>query len=181
MLMAYGSGALIEALSIELFAHIIALAKGGGSIPSACRPSASTAFEAAGSARHEAIVMDEVAWRSPNLPTTTINLEAFDWASGVLENLAQASQAHNGDALRVVHSDYPFGSDHMSFLNRGMKAVLTINADDEGYPNYHKSSDTISNVTPEYAAQIAKMVFGGALRIAGAQPGAQTADRKSVV
>ena len=130
----------------EAFAD--ALAKGGGSIPSACRPSASTAFEAAGSARHEAIVMDEVAWRSPNLPTTTINLEAFDWASGVLENLAQASQAHNGDALRVVHSDYPFGSDHMPFLNRHSQAVLTIQGDDGGYQDYHKSTDNVENADP---------------------------------
>lgn len=153
------------------------LAGGEGGIPAQCRISPSFLQQArvARNTSHEAIIMDEVGWRSPKYSTPTVNLESFDWSREVMEHLADASQTHNGQALAIVHNNAPFGSDHMSFLNRGMKAVLTINADDEGYPNYHKSSDTISNVTPEYAAQIAKMVFGGALRIAGAQPGAQTA------
>jgi len=154
-----------------------ALAGGAAGLPAECRisPSFLQQARAAKDASHEAVIMDEVGWRSPKYSAPTVNLESYDWTREVMDHLEDASLTLNGDALTVVHNNAPFGSDHMPFLSRGMKAVLTINADDEGYPNYHKSTDTISNVTPEYAAQIAKMVFGGAFRMAGVLPGASTA------
>merc|ERR1719221_2030221 len=96
-----------------------------------------------------------------------VNLESFDSTTEVMQHLTASSHDHNGDTLQVVHSGNPFGSDHMSFLNRDIPAVLTINGDDEAYPDYHKSSDTIEKVTPSYAAKIAKMNAGALLRIAG--------------
>lgn len=147
------------------------LAGSGAGIPSQCRIAPSflqQGTRAARDATHEAVVMDEVGWKSPHLSQATVNLESFDWTQDVMEHLAQASRDYNGEDLQIIHNNAPFGSDHMSFLDRGMKAVLAINGDDEGYPNYHQSSDTISNVTPEYAAQISKMVLGGAMRISGA-------------
>merc|ERR1740123_524815 len=100
--------------------------------------------------------MDEVGWVSHNrgYEREMVNLESYDWTSEVMQHLAASSRDHNGDSLEVVHSSNPFGSDHMSFLERGMKAVLVINGDDEAYPNYHMSSDTIDNVNTEYAAKI---------------------------
>jgi len=118
----------------------------------------------------KAIIMDEVGWLSPNMEAT-VNLETYDWANDVMEHLVHACQDHNGDALKVVHNNAPFGSDHMSFLDLGMHAVLTINGDDEAYPNYHQSSDTIENVNTEYCAAIAKMNMGALIRMAGVQDG----------
>merc|ERR1740138_214550 len=123
-------------------------------------------------AQHRAIVLDEVGWRSPALPKATVNLESYDWSKEtglpeLMDHMAHASKDHNGEALRVVHSNHPFGSDHMSFLQRDIPAVLTINGDDEKYPHYHRSTDTIENVSPDYAAQIAKMVLGATVRAAG--------------
>jgi len=115
----------------------------------------------------KAIVMDEVGWQSPALKTPTVNLEAYDWTGEVMEQLAHASADHNGDSLTVVHSNNPFGSDHMSFLNRRIPAVLTINGDDEAYPFYHTSGDEISQVTGSLVAKVAKMDMGGLLRLAG--------------
>jgi len=115
---------------------------------------------------HEAIALDEVGWLTPKYDKATVNLESYDWTPSVMDQLACASRRHNGDGLEVVHSNNPFGSDHMSFLERGMKAVLVINGDDEAYPNYHMSSDTIDNVNPEYAARITKMVMGAVMRMA---------------
>jgi len=120
-------------------------------------------------AKHEALILDEVAWKSPNLDgQMVVNLESYDWSSHVLENLAQSSLTHNGADLVLTHSSHPFGSDHMSFLDKGMQAVLSIHGDDEKYPHYHKSSDTIDNVDPALYTMIVKMNAGALLRLAGA-------------
>jgi len=114
----------------------------------------------------KAIIMDEIGWQSPSLASPTVNLETYDWTSEIMEQLAHASRDHNGAALTIVHSKNPFGSDHMSFLNRKVPAVLTINGDDEAYPFYHTSRDEIEHVTGSLVAMIAKMNMGGLLRIA---------------
>jgi len=117
--------------------------------------------------QHEAIIMDEVGWLSNKLEGPTVNLESYNWASNILEHLAQSSKTHNGDDLTVVHSSNPFGSDHMSFLSRSLPAVLTINGDDEAYPNYHQSTDTIANVNKSLMHLIGRMNMGALLRVAG--------------
>lgn len=114
---------------------------------------------------HVAILMDEVGWRSPKYSDTVVNLEATDWAGEVMDELAQANKVNNGDAVHLVHNNHPFGSDHMSFLNERIQAVLVINGDDEAYPNYHQSTDTVSNVSPDMVVQVGKLVLGGALRL----------------
>jgi len=116
---------------------------------------------------HQAIALDEVGWVTSKYDKHTINLESYDWTPVIMDQLACSSRRHNGDSLEVVHSSNPFGSDHMSFLEREMAAVLVINGDDEAYPNYHQSTDTIDNVNPEYAAKISRMVLGATMRIAG--------------
>jgi hypothetical protein len=123
-------------------------------------------FKVKGVSDHDAIALDEVGWLTPKYDKATVNLESYDWTTSIMDHMACASRRHNGDALEVVHSSNPFGSDHMSFLERGMKAVLVINGDDEAYPNYHMSSDTIDNVNTEYAAKVSKMVMGAVMRLA---------------
>eukprot|EP00928_Gymnodinium_smaydae_P014774 TRINITY_DN15430_c0_g1_i1.p1 TRINITY_DN15430_c0_g1~~TRINITY_DN15430_c0_g1_i1.p1 ORF type:complete len:467 (-),score=46.85 TRINITY_DN15430_c0_g1_i1:215-1615(-) len=118
---------------------------------------------------HNAIVMDEVGWVSPALARRTVNLESYDTSKEILDHLAQSSKLHNGDGLNIVHSNNPFGSDHMSFEDNDMRAVLTINGDDEKYPNYHQSTDTIENVNFGYATQIAKMAMGAVYRMSRLQ------------
>uniref|UniRef100_A0A7S4VV28 Peptidase M28 domain-containing protein n=1 Tax=Alexandrium monilatum TaxID=311494 RepID=A0A7S4VV28_9DINO len=122
----------------------------------------------------QAIVMDEVGWQSPSLSSPTVNLESYDWTKDLMEHLAQSSKDHNGDSLTVVHSNHPFGSDHMSFLDRRIPAVLTINGDDEAYPFYHSSGDEITQVTGSLVEKIAKMNMGGLLRLAGIESQVQT-------
>lgn len=118
-------------------------------------------------AKHQALILDEVAWKSPNIEggADVVNLESFDWASDVLEQLAQASKAHNGDTLNVTHSGHPFGSDHMSFLSKGYQSVLSIHGDDEGYPFYHSSEDTMANVNSKLYTKIVRMNAGALLRL----------------
>jgi len=158
-----GSAAFVEALS-------------SNSLPEACKGASGGSFLQTRSEKklfkandHMAIVLDEVGWKSPNLDKPTVNLESYDWTREVMSNLALSSQMHNGDKLNVVHSNNPFGSDHMSFLDKKIKGVLVINGDDTKYPNYHQSTDTIENVDMPYALAVTKMVFGGVMRSAGVE------------
>lgn len=153
-------------------------------LPSDCRAPGATSFATlaasnrfsffrgrrqAGQGLHKALIMDEVAWRSPAYPTPTVNLESYDWSSDVLEHLAQSCKMHNTGAyhLDVVHSNNPFGSDHISFLNKGLQGVLSIHADDDHYPDYHSSNDKMSNVNATLLVQIARMNLAALLRLAG--------------
>jgi len=119
---------------------------------------------------HEALIMDEIAWKSTNIPSETgdvVNLESYDWASHVLEHLAQSSTKHNGNDLTITHSSNPFGSDHMSFLTKGFQAVLSIHGDDEGYPFYHSEKDDLNQVNKALYAKVVKMNAGALIRLAG--------------
>eukprot|EP00927_Polykrikos_kofoidii_P070678 TRINITY_DN6708_c0_g1_i2.p1 TRINITY_DN6708_c0_g1~~TRINITY_DN6708_c0_g1_i2.p1 ORF type:complete len:488 (+),score=52.30 TRINITY_DN6708_c0_g1_i2:176-1465(+) len=151
------------------FVHDV-LNSGKSSLDTKCRPSTSFLQSTRPKGQqHLAIVMDEVGWKSPSLPQATVNLESYDSdiTKATLENMAQASMSHNGKSLRVVHSGSPFGSDHMSFLDNGIGAVLAINGDDEAYPAYHSSNDVIGNVDSTLMAMIAKMNLGALMRLAG--------------
>ncbi|NDE13495.1 Zn-dependent exopeptidase M28 [bacterium] len=59
--------------------------------------------------------------------------------------------------LRVTTSFNPFGSDHVSFLDAGIPAILAIDADWNHYAHYHKTTDTPDKLTPELAYEILKM------------------------
>jgi len=119
--------------------------------------------------KHEALIMDEIAWRSPSSKDQgpVVNLESYDWAKHVLNHLAASSKDHNQEKLIVTHSGNPFGSDHMSFLDLRYQAVLTIHGDDEGYPNYHQSDDNMEKVDPELYTLIMKMNAGALIRLSG--------------
>merc|ERR1712232_750609 len=125
--------------------------------------------------KHSAIVMDEIGWKSPKCPKRSVNLESYDWAGETMHHLRHSSEMHNGDNMDVVHSNNPFGSDHMSFLQREMQSVLTINCDDESYPYYHKSDDKIEKVDPELLTMVTKMNLGALFRMAGSAPASSPA------
>lgn len=48
--------------------------------------------------------------------------------------------------LGTLLSTNPFGSDHLPYLQAGVRALLTIQGDDTNYPHYHASSDTPLNM-----------------------------------
>lgn len=164
-------------------ARIVAdLKSGGKNLPAECMPAAS--FLELGSGGRwtntkkldiKAIVMDEIGWLSSKLNKPTVTLESREMSREMMDHMAHACKDHNGDDLQLIHNASPFGSDHMSFLDHDMQSVLTINGDDEGYPFYHTSQDTIENVKPEFAASITKMNMGALIRMAGVQDSAPLA------
>jgi len=120
---------------------------------------------------NQAIVLDEVGWASPKLKTHRINFETFDTeeTKAMMDHLAQVNKQYNGEEMQMEHSNKPFGSDHMSFLDKEEPALLLINSDDSNYPFYHQSGDVLANVDKQYAAKVVKMTHGAMLRIAGVQ------------
>lgn len=147
-----------------------------GSLPSACSSRGSLvqiqrhSSSSSRATKHQAIIMDEVGWRSTdtaNFPKLTVNLESYDYTKETMDQLLQASLLYNKDAVTVIHSNNPFGSDHNSFLDAGLDAVLTIQGDDERYPGYHTSNDTIGYVDSQLMGCIARMNAAGLLRLAG--------------
>lgn len=101
----------------------------------------------------------------------TMDMVAFSksGASGPLGVLIETENVHADFAgvfvdvaaevtkLRVATSYNPFGSDHVSFLDAGLPAILAIDSDWNRYPHYHKSTDTPDKLTPELAHEILKM------------------------
>ena len=50
--------------------------------------------------------------------------------------------------LAVITSTNPFGSDHVPYINAGVRTALAIDNDWDLYPHYHRSTDTPSNMGP---------------------------------
>jgi len=59
--------------------------------------------------------------------------------------------------LETAVSFSPFGSDHVPFLNKGMRAILTIDNDYGRYPHYHRTTDTIDKCVQKQMTEIIKM------------------------
>lgn len=126
-------------------------------------------------ADNSAIILDEVGWASPQYPKKTINFETKNSKGTfeIMDQMSAANDAVNSKPLEIVHNPSPFGSDHMSFLDLDMPSVLVINADDEAYPHYHKSSDSITNINFDYLSDVSKVVMGGIVRLSSASPASQ--------
>eukprot|EP00930_Biecheleria_cincta_P069415 TRINITY_DN57157_c0_g1_i1.p1 TRINITY_DN57157_c0_g1~~TRINITY_DN57157_c0_g1_i1.p1 ORF type:complete len:474 (+),score=77.36 TRINITY_DN57157_c0_g1_i1:56-1477(+) len=166
----YGSAAFAEALR-----------QGGGSLPAACRPHPRNGNLFDGSrfgfgqkrppAKHSAITMDMIGWRNPKFAKDTVTLETKSWGKELLPHLGMSNLVNNKGSLALQVSFEPYGSDHESFLARGMPALLTIDndGDAEEYPCYHKSCDTMENVNVRLATEISQMNLGGLLRLAKLQ------------
>lgn len=69
--------------------------------------------------------------------------------------------------LAVVTSTNPFGSDHMSYLDEGVRTALAIENDWDIYPHYHSSSDLPANLGPHAQAMGAAILKTNAAVIAG--------------
>lgn len=83
-----------------------------------------------------------------------------------IDLLADAGNAYTD--LRIVTSLNPFGSDHVPYLNRGMRSVLTIQNDWNQYPGYHRMSDLPANLSIPMGRETLEMNVAALAHLAGA-------------
>jgi hypothetical protein len=97
--------------------------------------------------------MDMVASRNSQAPG--VLLEGSEAARGVLDGLAAMAAAYTDLAVEV--SLRPFNSDHVSFLDAGIPAVLTIEGTDQANRSVHSARDTLQTVDLELFSAIVRM------------------------
>lgn len=131
-------------------------------IPEACR--------VAKTKDHTAFTMDMIGYRNPSFSDPTVLIETKSWAKSVVANaLGMSNRVNNAGGITLLYSSRPFGSDHMSFLNKNLPASLTIDNDGDTskYPCYHKSCDSMEYIDTAFASATAKLNLGAVLRVAG--------------
>ena len=102
------------------------------------------------------IVMDMIAYSQDD--DLDCLLETHENNAAFVQELANAAAKFT--KLRIVSSYDYWGSDHVPFINKNIPAVLTIENDYEKYPAYHRTTDTIENISLQMGAETIKMNIG---------------------
>jgi hypothetical protein len=113
-----------------------------------------------------AIILDMVAYTAD--AQIDVLLETSSSGFALRSDLAQAAADFTN--LTVFASDFPFGSDHVPFLNAGLPSLLLIENDWDVYPCYHQSCDTVFQVSASQGAEIVRMAVATVARLANPQP-----------
>eukprot|EP00747_Dinoflagellata_sp_TGD_P162748 gnl/TRDRNA2_/TRDRNA2_180694_c0_seq1.p1 gnl/TRDRNA2_/TRDRNA2_180694_c0~~gnl/TRDRNA2_/TRDRNA2_180694_c0_seq1.p1 ORF type:complete len:466 (-),score=89.07 gnl/TRDRNA2_/TRDRNA2_180694_c0_seq1:152-1549(-) len=111
-----------------------------------------------------AVILDEVAWSGRNNTERSAIFEtkgSVPGSSALLDTMHKcwnASTDHDG-VKNVVVNKHGFGSDHMSFLDQGIPAVLLIERDDEYHSDEfgHSEKDTFAHVDLEFGASMTRL------------------------
>ena len=83
-----------------------------------------------------------------------------------LVNLVSQHAQTYSDLSVYIYPGNGWGSDHESFHDHGFPAMLSIENEWDSYPCYHRSCDTIANITPSFLRQIAAANGTAALELA---------------
>ena len=111
-------------------------------------------LSAADRARVRAVVnMDMIA--TLNTPTPTVLLEGAELSQTLLDSLADAAATYT--QLTVQTSLRPFNSDHVSFIDVGLPAVLTIEGADNANENVHTAGDSLQHIDFDLMIEILRM------------------------
>jgi Peptidase family M28 len=91
-----------------------------------------------------AVLMDMIGYSSDT--RYDVLLETSSALSAVFVPF-QTAAADYSPGLAILTSTNPFGSDHMPFINRSVPSLLLIEDEWDTYGQYHRSTDTPSNVS----------------------------------
>jgi hypothetical protein len=109
---------------------------------------------AADRARIRAVInMDMIG--TLNTPTPSVLLEGAAVSQSLIDELASAAATYT--ALDIQISLEPFNSDHVSFIEEGFPAVLTIEGTDGANDNVHTANDILDNIDYDLALEILRM------------------------
>jgi len=97
--------------------------------------------------------MDMIACRNSSHPT--VLLEGGPPSRSLIEALAEIARAHT--SLAVQTSLTPFNSDHVSFLDAGIPAVLTSEGTDSANDRVHTDRDALETLDMDLAREILRM------------------------
>jgi Zn-dependent M28 family amino/carboxypeptidase len=92
---------------------------------------------------------------SLNTPIATVLLEGSTISRAMLDGLAAAASRYT--SLAVETSINAANSDHVSFLDKGIPAVLTIEGADSTNDEIHSARDTLDRINFELALEILRM------------------------
>jgi len=90
-----------------------------------------------------------------NTPAPTVLLEGRTLSQPLLDSLAIAAATYTG--LAVETSTNAANSDHVSFLDKGIPAVLTIEGADSTNHEVHTARDTLDRINFDLAVEILRM------------------------
>jgi hypothetical protein len=90
-----------------------------------------------------------------NAPTRSVLIEGAPLSQRVMDSLGEAAMTYT--QLAVETSLRPFASDHVTFIEAEIPAVLTIEGADSTNGNVHSEADTIDHVTYDFAVEILRM------------------------
>ena len=110
------------------------------------------------------VIMDMIAYTAD--ADLDCLLEANSASQSLIDTLAAAAAEYT--TLRIVTSLFPFGSDHVPYLNRGMRSLLTIENDWNIYPDYHRTGDLPENLSKPMGREVLKMNLAAVAEMAGA-------------
>ncbi len=99
------------------------------------------------------INMDMIGRR--NTATRGVLIEGAAVSQHLIESLARAAATWTD--LAVSTSLNPFASDHVPFIDAGVPAVLTIEAEDQTNTAVHTAGDTADTLDPGLAEQVLRM------------------------
>lgn len=110
------------------------------------------------SAEHRAriksvINMDMIG--NQNTPELSVLLEGGEVSRGIIEDLQDAAAHHT--SLEVQTSFCPHNSDHETFIDEDIPAVLTIEGADGSSTDIHTARDTLDKIDFELAVEILGM------------------------
>jgi Peptidase family M28 len=107
--------------------------------------------------------MDMIATLNTNLPT--VLLEGASLSQSIIDILA--ANAITYTSLNVESSLNPFASDHVSFIDVHIPAVLTIEGADRSNTNVHTANDNIDKINYDLALEIIRMNLATAALLLG--------------
>jgi hypothetical protein len=110
--------------------------------------------------------MDMIAYqKNPTGPNQVLLETTSTWANTLFPLYRTSASRYT--TLGVFESTTAWGSDHESYLKRGMPGLLTIDREWESYPSYHRTTDTPDKLTPALGYQIIKLGVGAIAQALG--------------
>lgn len=117
-----------------------------------------------------ALIADEVAFPGRDKFKHRAIFETSGHTEGtkqLVDTLAHMTKDREGELKAFEVNWHGFGSDHMSFLNAGIPAVLLIERDDEWNADTHghSSRDVLANVDVDFGAKMCRLMLRTALAL----------------